>query len=67
VQGVGRLLAVKPPIASINVVLPAPLGPISPVIFPGRTRSDTESTAFTAPYRTLTSRASSVLPDTVSI
>ncbi len=40
---------VNPVTASTRVVLPAPLGPISPVICPGTTVSDTSSTASVAP------------------
>ncbi len=34
-----------PASTAINVDLPAPLGPMRPVIFPGATSSDTPSTA----------------------
>ena len=40
---------VKPVTASMSVVLPAPFGPIRPVIRPGLTSSETSSTATTAP------------------
>src|SRR5919112_1248064 len=47
-----------------QVVLPAPLGPISPRISPGRMPNDTLSRATTPPNRMLTSRmASSGSPD----
>ena len=42
-----------------NVVFPAPLGPISPVISPGSTPMLTSSTATLPPKRTVTSCASS--------
>ena len=37
-----------------SVVLPAPLGPISPVTMPGSARSDTSESAATPPKWTLT-------------
>ena len=43
----------KPVIASIALVLPAPLGPMSPTMPPAGTRSDRSSTATTPPYRTV--------------
>jgi hypothetical protein len=42
-------IGVKPVTASINVVLPAPFGPISPTICPGSTVIETSSTAVTPP------------------
>ena len=38
----------------IDVVLPAPSGPIRPNISPASTANDTSSTARTAPYRLVT-------------
>ena len=40
---------VNPVMASMADVLPAPLGPINPVIRPGCTVSESESTAVTPP------------------
>src|SRR2546427_1476118 len=44
----------KPDMHSINVVLPAPLGPISPTISPFRTSRSTSERAARPPKRTLT-------------
>ena len=51
--------AVKPLIASSRVVLPAPLGPMSPTIVPSGTSKLTPSTAMTPPYCTRRSRTES--------
>ena len=51
---------VKPVTASMRVVLPAPLGPMSPTTWRGSTRKLTPSTAVTAPNRTVRSWTSSV-------
>ncbi len=53
---------VKPVIRSSRVVLPAPLGPISPTTSPGATSKETSSTATTPPKRTETPRTSSERP-----
>jgi hypothetical protein len=42
-----------------SVVLPAPFGPMRPVIVPAAIRSDTPSTAFMAPKLFVTSRTAS--------
>jgi len=39
----------KPAIASNSVVLPAPLGPMSPTTSPSSTANDTDSTAVSPP------------------
>ena len=39
----------KPVTVPITLVLPAPLGPMRPTIWPGSTRSDTSLTATTPP------------------
>ena len=48
-------VAMNPVTASMNVVLPAPFGPISPRTSPGRTSRVTPSSATTPPKRTLRS------------
>src|SRR5258707_308819 len=50
----------KPAIAANSVVLPAPLGPISPTISPSRTSSEAWSTAFRPPNDFESSRTSSM-------
>src|SRR6188508_3737335 len=50
----------KPAMAANSVVLPAPLGPISPTISPARTSSDAWSTAFRPPNALERSRTSSM-------
>ncbi len=55
----------NPVMASINVVLPAPFGPIRPVTSPGRNDSDTPLSAATPPKRTETSSTSSVIAGTM--
>src|SRR5438477_2113153 len=48
------------PVMTLNkVVLPAPFGPISPVMWPGRTAMETASSAVWPPKRMVTSRVSS--------
>lgn len=55
--------AARPATIRVNVVLPAPLCPTSPVISPGATLSVNPSRAVTRPYR-LTSPAASSMPAT---
>src|SRR3954470_19124585 len=50
----------KPAIAANSVVLPAPLGPISPTISPAPTSSEACSTAFNPPNALERSRTSSM-------
>ena len=52
----------KPPMASMHVVLPAPLGPISPTTSRSSTAMSTSATAVTPPYTTVNPRTSSSGP-----
>src|SRR5699024_8781740 len=51
----------NPQITLNSVVLPAPLGPITPTTSPGPTVSDTPSSAVSPPKRTVTPATSSVV------
>ena len=60
-QTVPSTTGASPMIAFSTVDLPAPLGPMTAIISPGATPSDTSLSAATTPYRTDTSVSSSRL------
>src|SRR5436309_4770534 len=55
----------NPEMHSMSVVLPAPLGPMSPTISPSRTSRSTVSRAASPPKRTVTPRQSSTGAESV--